>query len=330
MSTLFVDILETNKNLIENIITPLSPYIICNHFIATEVHSHSGWKYIDFNFRPKSNDLLVNRNYNDIKNLEIIQVQVDYLDFFCTQVLPIICKNNVKVIIITSQWHIPQIYQSVQTDNLLRNENILLWISQNPIYTNNMKYMAFPYGICHKALQMYVDFLKKNKNVLQHNNIQNIAVTNTASSVKTTKIMNGPVGIHAHLPSNHIRNVYDILGKNTGPICTNYSHFLDKIMHSEFVISTSGDRDDCYRHYECIGLDSIPVSNIGGPYKDIFGENMIYSNADEMVQMVKTNTVNYSYRVPDKDILTIKYWVQKINNRISILQQLATTENNGG
>jgi hypothetical protein len=97
------------------------------------------------------------------------------------------------------------------------------------------------------------------------------------------------------------------------------------ILNVEFVISTSGDRDDCYRHYECIGLNAIPISNINGGYKEIFEENMVYSNAEEMMNMIKYQTVNSNYTPPNKDILTISYWVCKINEKLNLLQ---TDQNN--
>jgi len=287
----------------QTIVTPITPYLICNHFISTEVHN-TVEKYVGVKLNLKSNDLLKNKNYNDIKNLEIIQIQVDFFDFFYDKVLPIIIKKNIKVIIITSQWHLPQIQRNNKTDNVLNSNNILLWISQNPIYTNIEKYMPFPYGIMHLHVDEYVKFTESN----------NINID------KHIKILNQFASIHPHLPDNHIRKVFDIFGKNSGKHPVNYREFLKNIMNAEFMISTTGDRDDCYRHYECIGLNTIPVSNItNAAYKDIFGENMIYSNAEEMIDMLKHNTVNYNYKKPNKDILTISYWVCKINEKIKIL-----------
>jgi len=114
--------------------------------------------------------------------------------------------------------------------------------------------------------------------------------------------------------------MFDIFGKNSGKGNLNYSEFLRNILNAEFVISTSGDRDDCYRHYECIGLKAIPVSNINDGYKDIFGDSMIYSNAEEMISMVNTNIVNYNYKKPNIDILKISYWVCKIDQKIKLLK----------
>jgi hypothetical protein len=295
-----------NVNPIEYLITPLAPYFICNHFISTEIYNTFGSKYIGMNLDLKANDLIKNENYNDIKNFEIIQIQVDLFDFFYDKILPIIIKNNLKVVIITSQWHRPQIKRNNKTDDLLNNTNIILWISQNPIYTNNEKYMPFPYGICHNNINDYVNFINSN----------NINID------KNIKILNQYASVHNHLPNNHIRKIFDIFGKNSGKENLNYTEFLTNILKSEFVISTSGDRDDCYRHYECIGLNAIPVSNINDGYKDIFEDNMIYSNADEMINMINNNTVNYNYKKPNRNILTIAYWVSKINEKINLLIQI--------
>ena len=294
-----------NINPIECFVTPLAPYFICNHFISTEIHQWMN-KYVEMEFDLKANDLIKNKNYNDIKNFEIIQVQVDLFHFFYNEILPIIIKNNIKVVIITSQWDLPQLQRNQITDDVLNHNNIILWISQNPIYTNNEKYMAFPYGISHIYINEYVSFIRLND----------------VNTDKNIKLLNQYAHPHTHLPDNHIRKVFDIFGKNSGDKkYINYTEFLTHILNSEFVISTSGDRDDCYRHYECIGLNAIPVSNINDVYKEIFGDNMVYSNAEEMVNMIHTNNVNYNYKKPNRDMLTISYWVCKINQQIQLLNE---------
>lgn len=296
---IFENIINSNtENLIEYFITPLSPYFICNHFIAKELEPNDH-KYVEYNIDTKANDLLKNKNYNDIKNYDIIQVQVNYFDFFYDEVLPILVNNNIYIILITSQWHLPQINKNYKTDSLLNNAHIILWISQNPIYTNHKKYMAFPYGLLHNSLYNYINFIK----LYDTNKVKNI------------KILNQHTNVHSHLPEDHIRKVYDIFGINSG-IPLYYKDYLENISNSEFLISTSGDRDDCYRHYESIGLNTIPISNIKDGYVEIFEESMIYSNPEEMINMINNNIVNYTYNKPNRDILTISYWLQKINERI--------------
>lgn len=335
--------ISLNEKPINTYITPLTPYIICNHFISTEIHNTTSkfvgyaldGKYIyDYSKDVKANDLLRNQNYHDIQDFDIIQVQVDSFDFFYDRVLPILSATNKHVILITSQWHLPQIHRNAKTDHVITHPNIVLWISQNPIYTNELKYMAFPYGLIHHDLDKYVAFMKSHH-----------------SLPKSIPILNPYASVHPGLSENHIRNTVDMFGKNNGSRL-DYHTYLTNIADSEFVISTAGDRDDCYRHYECIGLGAIPVSNIDGEYRDIFGENMIYSNAEEMVHMVETNNADTPFFVPDssvvstengglttpnaqaelrkslkgrvyhppnRDILTISYWLNRIDERIAIL-----------
>lgn len=254
-----------------------------------------------YNLNIKANNLLKNTNYSDIKNFDIIQVQVDHFDYFYDEILPILKNNGIKIILITSQWHLPQIHKSEKTDNILNDENILLWVSQNPIYFHTKKYMAFPYGLNHTYLTKYINFVKEYKDN------------------KTIKILNQKANVHGHIPSSHIRKKYDIFGINSGPNL-DYLSFLNNISNAEFVISTSGDRDDCYRHYECIGLNAIPVSNIN--YIEIFGENMINSNPEEMINMITTQMVEYNYSKPNRDMLTIHYWnliIRKIIDELLLI-----------
>jgi hypothetical protein len=303
---IFEEILnDKNIDYINHIVTPIAPYLICNHFISEEIHNKKQIgkfnKFINYNLKYKSNDLIKNKNLHTIKNGDIIQVQVDLFDLFYNNIIPYLKQNNLKIILFTSQWHIPQLFKNEKTDFCLNNNNILFWISQNPIYPNSEKYMAFPYGICHTSLNDYMYFLLKN------------------TIYKNIKIFNGYSSCHDHLPFNHIRKQYDILGKKSG-VKLNYNEYLKNISNAEFAISTSGDRDDCYRHYECIGLKTIPISDVN--YKSIFDDNMISTNPNNMINMIMTKQVNYTYSEPNRDILTIKFWVNKINDKLSMINQV--------
>lgn len=301
MDDIFHKIIEANiDDYVNHIITPATPYLICDHYISTElIPDIYKYKYLQYDIKTKANDLLKNNNYDTIKNLDIIQIQVDYLSYFYEKVLPLIVKNDIKVIIITSQWYLPQVNRCEMTDKILMHNNILLWISQNPIYEGNPKYMAFPYGIEHRDVNKYMNFVK----------------TYNFSNPKTIRILNQHAEAWGHLPHNHIRKQFDIFGKNSGNRIE-YKEYLLNIAKTEFMISTSGDRDDCYRHYECIGLNTIPISNISGGYKEIFEENMVYSNGKEMIEMINNKKVINEYKKPNRDIITIQYWVNKIKNKI--------------
>ena len=43
-----------------------------------------------------------------------------------------------------------------------------------------------------------------------------------------------------------------------------------------------------YRHYECIGLGTIPIANVGPLYKKLFGCNMVcVEDTEEMIRLYK-------------------------------------------
>ena len=290
------------KNYITHIVTPITPYLICNHHFSTEIYKNNK-KYINldiFKFLSiNTNDLYKNHNYDKIKEGDIIQVQVDLFDLFVNDVLP---KISCKIVVITSQMHLPQIHKSELTDKFINDEKVILWISQNPIYKKCDKYMAYPYGICHKKVNEYMNFVKSNKNKISNINI------------KTNFCYNSPFRIHNHLPNDHIRRhkIFDDVKNKV----LHYNEYLNNILKSKFTISTSGDRDDCYRHYECIGLNSIPISNIN--YKEIFDNNMIYSNINDIINILNLDN-NLAFYSTNKDLLLIDYWNAKITERINTL-----------
>jgi len=297
MDILFNKVLALDiKHYSEYIVTPIAPYIICDHFISTEIVRWNP-KYLPGieHIQLKGNDLLKNKNYDTIKEGDIIQVQVDLFGFFMNDILPHI---NTKIILITAQNHLPQLKKSSITDDCLNNDKIILWISQNPIYHKNDRYLAFPYGLRAPTVNTYM------------NNIQNIVSEN-----KTHSVYNSPITIHPHLTKDHIRR-HPFFSSNT--IHVPQLEYLSNIANSKFVISTAGDRGDCFRHYECIGLNAIPISNICNGYTEIFKTDMIYSNIDNMIDIVNDNII-LGYHKPNRDILTIQYWINNINVRLSKL-----------
>tara|TARA_B110000967_G_scaffold209626_1_gene266706 strand:+ start:5781 stop:6680 length:900 start_codon:yes stop_codon:yes gene_type:complete len=290
---------SNNSNYLKYIISPITPYFICDHHFSTEIYK-GDYKYIDIDINgllnENTNDLYLNKNFDKIKEGDIIQVQVDLFNLFVNDILP---KISCKITIFTSQWHLPALCKNEITDKCLEDEKIILWISQNPIYENHNKYMAFPYGLRHTTLNPYMNFVKHN-----YKKIFDI-------DTKTNLCFNSPFQCGINILGHHIRR--DPIFNNVRGKILPYDNYLNNILKSKFTISTSGDRDDCYRHYECIGLNSIPISNIN--YKEIFGNNMIYSNIDEILKNIN-GEVDTNFYFTDKKFLLIDYWRDKILLRL--------------
>jgi len=54
---MFDDYILSNKNSINYLVTPLTPYFICNHFISTEIRSSYN-KWVGIDLELNANDLL--------------------------------------------------------------------------------------------------------------------------------------------------------------------------------------------------------------------------------------------------------------------------------
>lgn len=282
---------KNNDNItrLSNIIHPLSLFYLCDHYYGDEAVKY------DCIIPDNKSDLLSTPDLNLINDFDIIHVQNDYFNKFCNEMLDLIDK---KIIITTGQLCLPQIHHSEQTIKILNNPNIVLWISQNPIYENNEKYIAWPYGITHNNLEFYADILLNNTNE-KTKNIIHLPFTNNTHSSRLL------------LPNSN----YDRLSS---------TDFYKKLSESKYVISPIGDRPDCYRHYEAIGLGTIPISNINDIndyYTNIFGKNMYYCDINEMINIINNNNINDTYIAPNKDLICFNYYKDNINYIINIKKE---------
>ena len=272
------------NEIVSKMINVFSPYVLCKHFIGSELWY---WNMLS-KIPPGKNDINSTNNLDIIEDYDIVQCQVNFFNHFIENILP---KIDKKIILITSQFEYPYLTRSEQTDFVLHHPNIVLWISTNPIYEPSERYMAFPCGLSQFNLSIYTNILL-NKEIIKERELT-----------------------HMHLSeTNPCR---DLLPKGE-----KYSEeeFYDNIRKSKFMISPIGDRDDCYRHYECIGLKTIPMSNVGDYYKDIFTNNMYYCDIDIMIESLRKNKVNFEYTEPDQNMISFEYHKDLVYKRIEKLR----------
>jgi hypothetical protein len=58
------------------------------------------------------------------------------------------------------------------------------------------------------------------------------------------------------------------------------TQYLRDMRASKYVISPDGDRPECYRHYEAIGVGSVPVTQMNAKAHTHLGDNVIYNNTN--------------------------------------------------
>lgn len=276
---------NTLNKCLSTIINPFSLYYLCDHYYGDEIKTY------DIPIPENKNDLLKNKNLSTIKDGDIIHCQVNYFREFCNDILD---KIETKFILTTGQWHLPQIHKSALTEKVLMHKNVLLWVSQNPIYDNNDKYIAFPYGIAHYNIKEYANTLIDNITLKKNKEVIFLPINNNTN--------------HCRIKLPHISGI-------------SASEYYKQMAPGRFIISPIGDRDDCYRHYEAIGLGVIPISNVNNFYKNIFTTNMIYASIDEMVNMLNKGSVNLKYEEPNKDLICFEYYKNLIYKYVMSVRQ---------
>lgn len=283
--------LRNNKNnldyILNNLITSFSLYFLSDHFIGNELER------FNVPVNPKSNNILKNDNIDAMKEMQILFVQNDFFDIFINKYLPNI---KCKFILITGQWNLPQLKVEEKTEKLLKEERIHTWFSQNPIF-KHPKYFPFPYGLNY-------GYMKKSKtpDILTYVN----ELLKTCN--KKTNIEN--------LPMNYKTNKCRLIFPRLKPIKN--SDFYEKMHQSKFILSPIGDRNETYRHWEAIGLGTIPIANVGELYKDLFQYNMYYvKNTQKMLQMYKSQP-KLNYNCPNKDLICLDYWKDYIKEKSNI------------
>ena len=280
-------------------ITHLSSYVIADYYVTTEFnitdrHYANLFHNDSMGFKYDENKNLIEHpeNIKHICDFNIIQCHNTLIDYFTNNILPQL--GNKKIILFTSQKDLPDLLPNNSTEKLLNNKSIVLWISTNPIYD---ECLGFPYGINANKINEYVEFIKNN-------NLK-----------KEVLISNLPCKPHYHLPETHIRKKYEIFGVESGNL--EYKEFLTLIAKSKYCISTTGDRIDTMRHLECIGLGTIPISE--EVYKQIYGDNILLSNPNEMMRMLKTNG-HVLELIPEtvcnRELITTSYWCEKITTNL--------------
>ena len=273
---------ETNKQvLFEKLIHPLSFYLVCTHYCSDETEDYGL-------FLPSTKkNLLLTKDTSVIKEYDFIYVQNKYLHMFCVELLP---KINKMIVLLTGQVDIPALEVNSITEYILEHENIIVWAAQNPIFPTSSKYMALPYGLSLNSLNAYADSILKYQN---ENKDKEVIV----------------------LPMN--RNTNECRRRFLEIPRLESEEYFCTLAKARFVLSPIGDRDDCYRHYEAIGLGTIPISNVSKIHRDLFGTNMKYCTIDEMVEIYKEGVTGDMYHIPNKDFVCFDYHKDILLSRVS-------------
>jgi hypothetical protein len=305
---------KLNTNYLNNIqllINPMSMYFISDYYYGTEleiniecIKREIGIEECNHNFISnymKSKNIYKNNNIIEkILDYNIIAIQggpeyssnweFNFYTEFCTKIMP---KINKKIILIIGHYSLSHfINYDENIKNIIKNEKVILCFLQNYGMIKDLlkidKIKCFPFGFqaSKESLENYIKVLKLyhlKKKILKKNNIEHLYI--------------GPSWIGR-----------EIFPKKKKLAQVDY---YKKIAESNFLLSPCGDRWDTFRNYECIGLETIPISHKGA-LELIFNNNMLYISCDDNKNIQHTPYINFLDN--DNDEKKIKYMLDLLDN----------------
>lgn len=277
------------------IITPVSAYYISNFYLGVEPKNLN---------LPKSKSKHLKENLNLLKDNDIIFIENNSFKLFVEDFLPNI---KTKFVLLTSQTNRPRLTNKILIDTVLNNNFLIVWFSHNPIKITS-KYKMLPYGINNGIVC----------SVLKDRNIAPLLYINELKKnvKKTDNIISLPMRV-THSCRRYFPHIMPVDGvRHDNKVIMTIPDYYKNLHKAKFVLSPIGDREDCYRHWEAIGLGCVPISNVNkNLFKQTLKSSMLYKDCTEMLNNYKNNDI-LDYNEPNKDLICLSYWINEINKYI--------------
>jgi len=266
------------------VVTPFTPFVLSDAYFSPEIEKYGLQK-----LNPKSINLAKTRKMPSLKN-PVIFVQVDQLATFCSTILGDIFQ---PFTLITGKWHLPPLQEDGYTQEILENPFLTEWYSQNQVYSN-LPILPFPYGV----------ELTSAPHIWWRMRLRGIF------GLGRSGVFVPHVRIHRHLAGSALQTRQELhsLASPRLPLAP----YLGKILRHRFVISPPGDRLDTYRHWECVALGAVPVSNLPHIFSELFGDGMIF--VDSLADFVRSNP-KLIRPAPNARLASVRYWRDRVKNQ---------------
>lgn len=306
-----------------NLITPLSgcslaAWVFQGHPNSTECYFPS--------LSNKGNIVSLSNNYttvhvsqeltknrvNDVRPYDTIYTNIWGLNAFVRTVLPKLKSNN--IVLITGRWWYKK-NQSMSHKVDIKTETALLKSKRIvKIFTHNMdtyyhntdhpKFGIWPFGIQNFAY-------KKNETAPVEIYQEAFWKHYYNATNKTRGVMRGPI-----TKSTNPTARQDI---PTGPKLP-VAEFYEEVARHKFILSPQGDRPECYRHYEALGLGTIPITDLSikkqhhlQPGPILYNTTHWYLNETQALRRLGVKTFPEVQRL----LVTEEYWMEYVDHQVN-------------
>lgn len=218
---------------------------------------------------------------------------------------------TVPIVLLTGQYelrrkphHIPNRF----VESIANHPNIIKWFVHSPTFTvpdhfNCSKIAPLPYGI-----------QPTNYNPLPHR-------------PAPVDYFRQALAVHATLPEKRTGVFVGFLANWTNPDRNSMPRgphlplpeYYERMARSQFVLSPSGDRPECYRHYEALGLGAIPVTDLPGRfYSHLADGPIVYNNSDWYLDASDALALlgKSSFPAVNRNLVFVEYWLSYIDKTV--------------
>ena len=164
---------------------------------------------------------------------------------------------------------------------------------------------------------------------------------------KTVELLYAPFALHGARDVTDTRSKLATLPQYAGTHRPNgnlvapmpYRQYCRRIAQARFILSPPGDRFECYRHWEAIGVGAVPICDCPAPYAQLFsGWMLLARNSTELVDWAREPALlraryndqtrqlraitPYDMRPPGptRDVRNIKTWSMKEAYRLVMVE----------
>ncbi len=222
--------------------------------------------------------------------VQTIFVPITALDQFVDKMLDLI---NSDIVVISSRDWLTEGAKDLSIAKLLNNTNVVHWFATNlPRYGGSDPYhpkiSPWPYGLPETGRTGAVthDLYKRVYNEQRSSN-----------STKSMAIYAGPLstkdGRRQNIPNSPRLPPED---------------YFRKMATANYILSPDGDRPDCFRHYEALGLGTVPITELDPIlYRHLAGGPIIYNNTDWNLKSLESKLDPHP--VVNRDLVREDYWM---------------------
>ena len=263
------------------------------------------------------------RNVAQLEEHDTLFVPFTAMEQFVNELLGQLSCN---VVIISGQTHLVPTVADATIQELLDHEHVTRWFAQNlPVYggadPRHPKISPFPYGLketdgngatIFEAYQrVFFDTVGEN------------------ATRKTTDIYAGPLG-RTHP------------GRRRVPQSSQHHRFLPperffrNVADARYVLSPNGDRPDCHRHYEAIGLGAVPITELDPVlFRHLAEGPAVYETKDWKLSSLRAtlgrNPLLGKNPLVNRDLIREDYWTdwaeKEVGTKLNWRQFAKATEN---